>query len=183
VSSLISCFVLLDLFSAVPRPSGLISYFTLLNSFLAVPLAPIPLLCFALKDPFWAVRRVLGPIFIFRATGLIFGSTEGVSCSFHFERYQTHFQRYRGCRVLFSCFALPESFSALLRAPCPVFMFCAPELIVVSTMSIGCNFHVFRSKFIFDGAEGARFSFHFYATGLVFGGSEDTGYRFHVVRA
>jgi hypothetical protein len=33
----------------------------------------------------------------------------------------------------FSCFARPESFSAVLRASGPVFMFCAPRLIFDGT--------------------------------------------------
>jgi hypothetical protein len=55
---------------------------------------------------------------------------------FHVLRSQTHFRRYRGRRVPFSCFACPHSLSAVQRTSCPVFMFCAPELIFGGTESV-----------------------------------------------
>jgi hypothetical protein len=107
------------------------------------------------------VRRVLFSCF---APGLIFGDVEGVGSHFHFLCSWTRFRRYRERQVLFSCFALPESFSAAPRASGPIFLFCALGL-------------------FFDGPEGVVPIFMFYALGLVFGGIEGFGSRFHVLRA
>jgi hypothetical protein len=101
---LFSSFALPDPFGAEPRASSTISYFV-------VP------------DKFSAVQRASGTVFMFRAPRLILGVTESVRSRFHVLRSQTHFRRYRGRRVPFSCFALPGSFSAILGAPILVFMF------------------------------------------------------------
>jgi hypothetical protein len=104
--------------------------------------------CFDLTDSFSAVRRVSVPVFMFYTPRLIFGGTEGIGSQFHvlrswahFRRYRgrqarfhvlrsrTHFRRYGGRQVSFSCFAQPDSFSAVPRASGPAFMFCAPELV------------------------------------------------------
>jgi hypothetical protein len=82
--------------------------------------------CFALEDSFSAVPGASGPVFMFCAPGHIFGSTEGVGSCFHVLRSRTRFRRYRGRRVPFSCFALPDSVLAVPRASGPVFKFCAP---------------------------------------------------------
>jgi hypothetical protein len=60
------------------------------------------------------------------AQGLIFGGTEGVGFRFHVLRSQTRFQWYQRRPISFSCFGLPDSFSAVPRAFDPVFMFSAP---------------------------------------------------------
>jgi hypothetical protein len=72
--------------------------------------------CFALPDSFSAVPRESALVFMFCATILVFGSTEGVESLFQVLRVLTHFRRYLWCRVSFSCFARPDSFSAAPRA-------------------------------------------------------------------
>jgi hypothetical protein len=75
---------------------------------------------------------------------LIFDGTEGVVSRFHVLRCWTRFRRYRGHRVHFSCFALTNLFSAVLRASDTVFMFGAPGLIFDGTEGVGSHFHVLR---------------------------------------
>jgi hypothetical protein len=98
------------------------------------------------RTRFAAVPTALGPIFKFCAPGFIFGGTEGVRSRFIVLHSRTHFRRFRGRRVLFSCFALPDLFSAVPRASGPVFMFCAPGLIFGGTKGVGSNFYVLRSQ-------------------------------------
>jgi hypothetical protein len=59
------------------------------------------------------------PVLMFCALGLVFGGIEGVGSRYFFLRSRTRFQRYRRRRVSFSCFALPDSFSALTGASGP----------------------------------------------------------------
>jgi hypothetical protein len=106
----------------------------------------VPFSCFALLDSFSAVPRGSGPFFMFCAPGLVFGGTEGFGSLFHVLRSRTRFRRYRGCRVPFSCFSRPNSFSPLPRVSGPVFMFCAAELVFGGTNSVGSSFHVLRSR-------------------------------------
>jgi hypothetical protein len=80
--------------------------------------------CLALVDSFSAVPRAPGPVFLFCSPELILGGTEGVGSRFHVLRSRTHLGRYRGRRVPFSCFVLPDSFSTVARSSGPVFMFC-----------------------------------------------------------
>jgi hypothetical protein len=124
-----------------------------------------PFLCFALPDSFSSVPSASGPVFMFCAVGLIFGGTEalghvfkfcaralifdgteGVGSRFHVLRLRTRFRRYVRRRVQFSCFARPESFSAVTRALGPVFMFCASRLIFGDNEGFRSRFHVFRSR-------------------------------------
>jgi hypothetical protein len=125
-----------------------------------------------------------GPIFMFCPPGLVFW-------------------RYRGRRVPFSCFTLPDSFSALPRALGPVFIFCAPELAFGGIEGVGYHFHVLRARTSFQPCLGRRVPFScsalpdsisalprvlgpiflFCAPGIIFGVTEDVGSRFHVVRA
>jgi hypothetical protein len=81
--------------------------------------------CFALTDSFSAVPRTSVPVLMFCAPGFVLGGTEDVESRFHVLRARTRFRRYRGRRVPFSWFALPDSFSAVLSASDPDFMFCA----------------------------------------------------------
>jgi hypothetical protein len=122
------------------------SCFALPDIFLAVRRAYPPFSCFALQDTFLAVRRVSSPIFMFCAPGLIFGGSEGVRSRFLFLRTRTHFQRYGECRVPFSCFTPPDSFSAVQRASAPVFMFYAPGLDFGGIEGVVSHFHVLRSR-------------------------------------
>jgi hypothetical protein len=143
-----------------------------------------PFTCFALPDSFWTEPRTSGPVCIFCAPELVIDGTEGVGSRFHVLRYRTRFghtegveyrfhllrsrrlfRRYRGRRVLFAffalpdsfcvvpkasgpflCFALPDSFWAVPRASGPVFMFCAPILVLGDTDGVGSRFNDFRSK-------------------------------------
>jgi hypothetical protein len=132
----------------------------------------VPFSCFARLDSFSAVPRTSGPIFMFCAPGLVFGGTEGVGSRFHVLRSRTRFWRYRGRRVPFSHFALPDSFScfacsdpfsAVLRAPCPVFMFCASGLIFGGTDGVGSRLHVLHSRTRFRRYRGRRIPFSCFA--------------------
>jgi hypothetical protein len=80
---------------------------------------PISFSCFPHPDMFLAARRASGPVFMFRAPGIIFGGTEGVGSRFHVLHSLTHFRRYGEFRVPFSCFARPNSFWAVPRASGP----------------------------------------------------------------
>jgi hypothetical protein len=97
---------------------------------------------FALSDSFSTVPRASAPIFMFCAPGLVFGCTEGVGSHFHFLRARTRFQQYRRRRVLFSCFALPVSFSTVPRASALVFMICAPGHVFGGAEGVGSRFNV-----------------------------------------
>jgi hypothetical protein len=78
----------------------------------------VQFLCFVLSDSFWDVPRASGSIFMFCATKLIFGGTEGLGSRFHVLCSRTHFKRYRGSRVLFLWFALVGLFWGILIACC-----------------------------------------------------------------
>jgi hypothetical protein len=121
-----SCFARPDSFSAVPRATG-------------------PVFMFCATGLVLAVERASGPIFMFCATGVVSRGTEGVEYRFLFLRSRTRFPRYRGRGVLFSCFARPDSISAVPRASGPVFMFYAPEHIFDGTEGMGSHFYVLRS--------------------------------------
>jgi hypothetical protein len=121
--------------------------------------------CFVLPDSFSAVPRSSGPVFMFSVPGLIFNGTEavgfhfhvlsartrfprteGVGSRFHVLRDRTHFRRYRGRQLPFSNFALPNSFSAVPRASAPVFMFCAPGLVLDGIEGVDSCFQVSRAR-------------------------------------
>jgi hypothetical protein len=76
----------------------------------------VPFSCFARPNSFFWVPRASGPVFMFCAPGLVFGGTEDVRSRFHVLRVQNRFRRYRGRRVPFSCFACPDTFSAVPRS-------------------------------------------------------------------
>jgi hypothetical protein len=161
-----SCFALPDPFSAVPRASGpfftfytpglvfdgtegVESLFRVLRSrtyFRRYRVRRFPFSCFALSDSFSAVPRASGPVFMFFAPGHVFSGNEGVRSRFHVLRSRTHFLRYRGRRVPFSCFPLQHSFSAVSWASGSFFMFCAPGLDFGGTEGVWSHFHVFRSQ-------------------------------------
>jgi hypothetical protein len=100
----------------------------------------VPFSCFARPDSFSAKTRVPGPVFMFYALGFIFGGTEGVGSHFHVLSARTHFRWKEGCRVPFSCFALLKSYPMVLRASCPVFKFCAPEIVFDGTAGVSSRF-------------------------------------------
>jgi hypothetical protein len=162
----------------------------------------VPFSYFALPDPFSTVPRASGPIFMFCALELIFIGTEGIGSRFHILRSRTRFQRYRGRRDPFSCFALPNSFRAVPRLSGPVNMFCAPGLIVGGTEGVESYFHVLRSRTRFGRYRGCQIPFScfllpdsfstelrvlgpvfmFCASGPVSGGTESASPNFHVSR-
>jgi hypothetical protein len=106
-----SCFALSDSFSAVTRVSGPIfmfcapglifcgsegvgSRFHVLRSrtrFRRFRGRHVPFSCFAHPDSFSVVKRASGPVFIFCASGLLFGGSEGVGSCFHVLRSRTRF--------------------------------------------------------------------------------------------
>jgi hypothetical protein len=182
---------------------GPFSCFALPDSFLAVPRVSGPFSCFAIPVSFSAVPRASGTIFMFSAPRLIFGGTKGVGSLFHVLRARTRFRLYRGRRDPFSCFALPDSFSAVPRGSGPIFMFCAHELIFGGTEGVGSLFHVLCSLTRFRRYRGRRISFSCFAItdsfsavsrasravfmfctpGLIFGGTEGVRFLFHVLRS
>jgi hypothetical protein len=162
----------------------------------------VPFSCFASPYSFSAVPRESGPVFMFCVPVLVFGGTEGVGSRFHVLRRATHFTGYRRRRILFSCFARPNSFSTVPTTSGPVFMFCAPGHVFNGANGDGSRFHVLRSRTLFQRYRGRPVPFScvvlpnsfsavprasgpvymFCAPEFVFGGSEDVGSRFHVLR-
>jgi hypothetical protein len=164
---------------------------------------PVPFSSFALPDSFPTVPRASDPVFMFCPPGLIFGCTEGVRSHFHVLRSRTHFRRYRGRRVPFSCFARQNSISTVPWASGPFFMFCAPGLVFSVTEGVRSRFQVLRARTRFRRYRGHRDSFSCFALqeyfsavprasgpvymfchpGYVFGGSVGVGSRFHALRS
>jgi hypothetical protein len=104
----------------------------------------VPFACFVLPNSFSTVPRVPGPIFMFCTPELVFDGTKGIGSQFHILRSRTHFRQYRGRRVTFSFFVLPNPFWAVPRASGLVCMFCAPGLVWGGTDGVGSHFHVLR---------------------------------------
>jgi hypothetical protein len=125
---------------------------------------PIPFSCFPLRDMFSVVRRASGPVLMFCAHRLISGGTEGVRSRFDVLRSRTHFRLFVGCRVPFSCFARPDSFSAVTRASGPVFLFCRAGTIFGGNEGVGSRFSVLRSQTHLRRFRGRRVSFSYFAT-------------------
>jgi hypothetical protein len=129
-----SCCPLSDMFLAVPRASGpVITFCAPVLIFSSVRRVSGPVFMFSTPEHVFGGSEGVGPVFMYCAPVLIFGGTEGVGNHFHILCSRTRFRRYRGCRLSFSCFALPESFSAVPRVSVPVFMFCASGLIFGGT--------------------------------------------------
>jgi hypothetical protein len=76
----------------------------------------------------FGVTLGVGSVFMLSAPIHVYGGPEGDGSHFHVLRAGTSFWRYRGRRVLFSCFALRDTFSTVRRASGPVFLFCTPRL-------------------------------------------------------
>jgi hypothetical protein len=134
---------------------------------------------------------------------LVFGGTEGVRSHFHVLRSRTRFRRYRWRRVPFSCFAHPNSFSAVPRASGPVIIFCATGVVFGGAEGVGSRFLVLAPELLFGDTEGVASCFHvfalpdsfsevprasgldflFCASELVSRGTEGVGSRFHVLRS
>jgi hypothetical protein len=140
---------------------------------------------------------------MFCSPGLVFNDNEGVGSRFHVFRAQTHFRRYRGPWVSFSCFARPSSCSTLPMASGPDLMFCAPRLVFGGNEGVGYCFQVLCARNRFWRYRGRRVPFScfarpdsflavprasslvfmFCAPELVFAGTGGVGSRFHVWRA
>jgi hypothetical protein len=181
---LFSCFALTDTFSAVRRASGLDfifcspehvfggtegvgSRFNIIRSltrFRRYCGHRVPFSYFALPVSFSAVPRASSPVFMFYANRQFFDDTGGVGFRIHLLRSRTCFRRYRGRQLPFSCFACPDSFSAVPRASGPILMFCAPGLFSAVPRASGPVFM-------------------FCAPGHFFGCVECVGSRFHILRA
>jgi uncharacterized protein (DUF3820 family) len=114
---------------------------------------------FTLTHLFWAVPSEPGPVFIFCARRPVLSGTVGVGSHFNVWRSRNHFGRYRGRRVPFSCFALPDPYWALPSASGPVFMFCALELVFGGTLGVGSRFNFLRSRNRFEQYRVRRVSF------------------------
>jgi hypothetical protein len=131
----------------------------------------VPFSYFARPDSFSAVPWVSGPVFTFCSQGLVFGVAECVGSRFHVLRSRTHFRRYRGRLLPFSCSALPHSFSPVLRASGPISCLVLP---------FSC-FALHDSFSVVPRASGPVFMFC--ALGIVFGGTEGVGTLFQVLRS
>jgi hypothetical protein len=119
----------------------------------------VPFSCFALPDLFSTVPRASSPDYMFCAPGLVFDGSESVVPSFLFWHSQSRFQRYRGRRYPFSCFALPDSFSTVSRASCPVFEFCSFRLVFAVPRASGPSFMFGALGLDSGGTEGAESNF------------------------
>jgi hypothetical protein len=217
-----SCFALTDSFSAIPRESCLVFMFCVLGlifggtegvrsrfhvlrartRFRRCRVRHVPFSCFALTDSFSAIPRESCQVFMFCTRGLIFGGAEGVGSRFHVMCARIHFRRYRGRSDPFSSFALADSFSTVPSASRPIYMFCAPGLILGGTLDVGSSFHVLCSRTPFRRYRGRHVPFScfahpdpfsavpsascpvfmFCAHGHVFGVNVGVGAHSHVVR-
>jgi hypothetical protein len=190
-----SCFALPDSFSAVPRASGSVFMFCLPGLvFGGTEGVRSRFHVMRSRNQFSTVPSASGPVFIPFAPRHVFSGNEGVRSRFHVLRSLTHFLRYRGRRVPFSCFPLPDSFSAVSWASGPFFMFCAPGLVFGGTEGFWSHFHVLRSQTHFRRYRGRPTSFSavprasglvfmFCAPEIIFGDTYGVGTRFHVLRA
>jgi hypothetical protein len=98
--------------------------------------------CFALPDSFSMVLRVSRPVFMFSTPRLVFSGIEDVGSRFHVLCSLTRFRRCRMRRVPFLYFARPDSFSAVSRTSCPIFMFCEPGHVFDCAEGVGSRFHI-----------------------------------------
>jgi hypothetical protein len=101
----------------------------------------------------------------------------GVGSRFHFLRARTCFRNYRKRRVPFSCFARPDSISAIPRASGHVFMFCAPDSFSAETRVPGAVFMFCAPRIISRGTASISSRFHVLRALTRFGS------RFHVLRS
>jgi hypothetical protein len=118
------------------------------------------------------------------APRLFFDGTEEVRSRYHVLRSRTRFRRYRGRRVPFSSFVLPESFWAVPRVSGLIFKVCAPGFDFNGNEGVGSRFHVLRSRTHFGMVP--RVSgpvFMVCAPGLNFDGIEGVRPRLHVLRS
>jgi hypothetical protein len=151
--------------------------------------------CSTLSESIGAVPRAASPVFKFWAPRHIFCGIEGVVSHFHVLHFWTHFWQNRGCRVPYSCFALPFPFWAVPRVSGPVFMLCAARFVWGGTELVRSCFYVLRCRNYFRRYRGRRVPFlcfalshsfstvprtlgidcMFCALGLIFGGPTASG--------
>jgi hypothetical protein len=122
---------------------------------------------FALPDSFSTTPEASSLVLMFCVPGLILSGNEGVGSRFFVLRSRTHFGRYRGRRDPFLYFAFPESFLTVPRASGPVFMFCAPGLVLGGTEGGGFRFMFFVFGPVLSGTRASGLVFIFYASKLV----------------
>jgi hypothetical protein len=196
-----SCCALPDSFSAVPRASGPVFMFCALvlifggtegvvSCFHLLRARPrfrqcrgrwVPFSCFARPKSISAVPRVLGPVFMFCAPGLVFDGAGGVGSRFN-------------CCAPGLIFVGTKGVTSRL-------MFPALEHVLGGTESFGSRFLILRSRTHFRRYRGCQApclahpdsflgvsrasgpGFKFYAPGIVFGVTEGVGSRLHVLRA
>jgi hypothetical protein len=140
---------------------------------------------------------------MFCALELVFCGTEGVGSSFLILRSRSRFRRNRGRWVMFSCFALPDSFRAVPTVSSLVFKFCSCGLVWGCTKGAGPRFHILRSRIRLRTYQGQRVPFSYFALPdtfwavprasspvfifcafeLVFDGTEGVVSYFHVLRS
>jgi hypothetical protein len=140
--------------------SGPVFMFCGPNSFSVVQRSSGPVFMFCAPNSFSALPRAPGPVFKICALRLIFDGNDGVGSRFHVLRFRTHFRRYLGRRISFSCFVCPDSFSTVPKASGPVFMFLGPRLVFGATEGVGSRFHVLRTHNRFRRAECVESHFH-----------------------
>jgi hypothetical protein len=139
----------------------------------------VPFLCFARPDSYSVVPRASALVFIFCASGLVFGGTEDVISCFHILGVHTRFRRYRVRPVPFSCFALPYMFSSVPSASGHIFMLSSSGLVFGGPDGDGSRFEVLRAGTSFRRNRGRRVPFLIFCTpGHVFGGTADIRSRF-----
>jgi hypothetical protein len=83
---------------------------------------------------------------MFCPSGVIFGGTEGTGSYFYLCASGFIFGDTKGAESSFLFLLLLNSFSAVSRAPGPVFMFYIPKLIFGGTEGVGSNFYVLRFR-------------------------------------
>jgi hypothetical protein len=140
--------------------------------------------CFALPDSFSAIPRALGPVFMFCVPVLLFGDIEGVGSRFHVVRSQTRFWRCGGRRLLFSCFALPDSISAVTWASAPRFHVLCARTRFRQYRGRRVTFSSFARPNSFSAVPTASALVYMLCTpGLVIDDAEGVGYHFYVLRS
>jgi hypothetical protein len=208
-----SCSALPDSFSTIPRVSGPVfmfcvpevifggtdgvrSRFHVLRSrtrFWQYGGRRVPFSSFARPNSFSTVPTASGPVFMFCASGHVFSGAKGVGSFFHVLRSRSRFGRFRGRHVPFSCFALPNSFSAVSRASGTRFGRYQRRLVLFSCFALPESFSAVRREsgtvfmfcvpvHVFGSSRESGPVFMFCAPGLVFGGSECVGCCFLVLR-
>jgi hypothetical protein len=145
-------------FSCFARPKPF-SCFVRPGSFSAVAKASGPIFILCAPGLVFGGTRASGPFSMFFAPGHIFGGTEGVGSNFNVLRSRTRFRWYRGRLVPFSCFACPDSFSAIPRASGPIFLFCALGLVFGCSGGFGSRFIVLHPRTRFRRYRGRRVPF------------------------